>query len=62
MDPIQDKSIPKVTKPLQNMHAISFNFEGHPFKFLLKKPSVEFALLAILDMIPPFQVLTDADS
>ena len=31
-------------------YAISFNFEGQPFKFLLKKPSVEFALLTILDM------------
>ena len=29
-------------------YAISFNFEGHPFEFLLKKPSVELALLAIL--------------
>ena len=45
-------------------YAISFNFEGHPFNFLLKKkPSVELASLAILEMwSPPFQVLTDADS
>ena len=31
-------------------YAISFNFEGHPFKLLLRKPSVELALLAILEM------------
>ena len=46
-DPIQDKSFPKLTEPLKN---ISFNFEGHPFKFLLRKPSVKLALLAILEM------------
>ena len=31
-------------------YAISYNFGGHSFKFLLKKPSVELALLAILEM------------
>ena len=49
MDPIQDKSIPKSDRTIEK-YAISFNFEGHPFKFLLKKPSVELALLAILEM------------
>ena len=60
MDPIQDKSIAKVTEPLKNMHF--FSFDGHLFNFPLKKPSVELALLAIMEMwSPPFQVLTDAD-
>ena len=30
------------TDPIEK-YAISYNFEGHPFKFLLKKPSVELA-------------------
>ena len=48
MDPIQDKSIP--SDRTIKKYAISFNLEGHPFKFLLKKPSVESAFLAILEM------------
>ena len=50
MDPIQDKSIPKVTEPLKSM---LFYFGGHPFEFFLEKPSVKFALLAISDMWSP---------
>ena len=42
-DPIQDKSIPKLDRFIE-IYAISFNLEGHPIKFFLKKPSVELAL------------------
>ena len=47
MDPIQEYS--KSDQTIEK-YAIFFNFEGHSFKFLLKKPSVELGLLAILEM------------
>ena len=62
MDPIQDRSISQVTKPLKNKQSF-FNFKRHTLKFLIKNPSVELALgPTSYFRDSPLQVLTDADS
>ena len=58
-DPIQEKSITKVTEPLQFLIS-----RDMPSYFSSRTPtSVELALLTIYrDVIPSFQILTDANS